>query len=147
MLAFLRTRISHAHRRQMALFGSVGLLCTVTDLVLYSGFVAIGIAPVVANLMSFLTANVQGYLLNSTLTFRREGKHRALSFKGYGKFLVGYLLALCLSTLIIWLSASAVGAIGAKILAIGATAFWNYCFSAFFVFREPKQPRRPSESA
>ena len=147
VLNCLRSKIPKAHQRQMALFGSVGLLCTITDLVLFSGFVALGFIPVVANLFSFLTANVQGYMLNSVVTFRREGRRSPLSLKGYGKFLGGYLLALVLSTLIIWFLGSALGAIGAKLLAIGVTALWNYCVSAFVVFREPKQTDSSSESA
>jgi len=98
--------------------------------------------PVTANLISFLIANVQGYFLNSVLTFRQDGKRSPLSIKGYGKFLGGYFLALCISTVIIWSCAKTLSPIGAKVLAIAVTAFWNYCISAFVVFRAPKQTDR-----
>lgn len=127
--------LARTHGRQLVFFGGVGLLSTATDLVLFAGLVGAGLAPVLANLCSFLVANVQGYVLNGTLTFREGGARRRLSLGGYARFLSGYLFSLVVSTAIIWRLADPISPVGAKLVAIVATGLVNYLFTAFFVFR------------
>ena len=137
------------HKRQIAAFGGVGLFCTLIDLVAFSGLIALGAAPVIANVMGFLIANIIGYFLNGWLTFRRDGERAAYSARGYGKYLSAYLVGLTLSTLFIAVFAPQIGAIVAKLCTIAFTAVLNYCASAFFVFtdRKPRASEPPTESS
>ena len=130
-------KIPGGHGRRMAMFGGVGVLCTLTDLIFYAILIAAGVVPVAANFFAFLIANIQGYALNGTVTFRKGGKRHPLSFTGYLKYFSGYSVALLISSLIIWRLADQLGPWIAKIIAVAVTAVWTYLVSVLFVYREP----------
>ena len=134
--------------RELLSFGAVGILCTMVDIAVFACLVTGGFPPLISNVLAFFVANILGYGLNATLTFRLEGKRRKLTLRGYLKFLSGYLIGLGLSTFIIWRLADPLGPILAKLVASAVTAIWNYTISAFIVFRRPKtMPPDPTESA
>ena len=126
------------HGRQAGLFAFFGVFNTLTDVGVYAGLVALGVAPIAANGIGFLLANLQSYLINSSLTFRRDGKPANRSIKGYGRFIVAHLLGLGISTAAIIALSPYIGPYFAKIAAIGFTFVSNYVLSALFVFREPR---------
>lgn len=129
------------HKKQVAVFGVVGLVCMVTDLGVYAGALHFGASPVGANLVAFLVANVQGYFLNGWLTFRREEQRTRFGLRTYGKYLAGYLFGLVLSTTVIWILAARIGPLPAKFVSIVVAAVSNYLVSHFFVF----QPHKPAQ--
>lgn|GEM_PF-6959249 len=145
-LQAIKNKIPGEHGRRMAMFGGVGVLCTLTDLVFYAGLVSANVLPVVANFFAFLIANIQGYALNGSLTFRKEGKRRPLSFGGYLKYFSGYSIALIIASLIIWRLADQFGPWVAKLIAVAVTAIWTYLVSVLFVYRDPAEERHSSES-
>ena len=121
-------------------FGAVGVACAVTDFVIFALFLTIGVNPLAANAVAFLLANVQGYVLNATITFRDTDGRQPLSFAGYGRFLGAYLFGLVVSSAVI---AALIGVLGpwpAKIAATVAAGFWNYLLTAIFVFARKTTP-------
>lgn len=121
------------------MFGAVGVSCTLTDLIFYGILITVGAMPLVANFFGFFIANIQGYVLNGRLTFRASNQGSNLTIKGYLKYLTGYLVALVVSSLIIWWFSGMLGPWGAKFLAIAVTMVWTYLVSVLFVFRDPTQ--------
>lgn len=133
-----RAAEAKAHGRRAGLFAFFGLFNTATDVGVYAAFVALGLSPLIANGVGFLVANLQSYLLNASLTFRRAGKPAARSLRGYGRFIAAHLLGLAISTTAIIVLSGPVGPYWAKIAAIAFTFVSNYALSAFFVFRDPR---------
>lgn len=126
------------HRIRILRFGGAGLLSAATDFAVFGAALACGVSAAPANVVAFLIANVQSYLLNARLTFRSAGKGATISLRGYGKFLFAHLFSLALSTAIVAGLAPQIGPWPAKFAALAAAAVWNYSASAFFVFRENK---------
>jgi putative flippase GtrA len=129
------------HGQGAALFGLVGFLNVATDFAIYSVCVWLGVHPALANVISFVCANVQSYRVNAAVTFRRNGRPAAVSFGGYLRFAAAHLLGLAISTAFILLFTDAVGPIAAKALSVVFSAASNYALSARFVFREDGAPK------
>ena len=96
---------------------------------------ALGLAPVAANVIGFLGANAQSYFLNARFTFREGGRSSPITLAGYGKFAAAHIASLIISTLMIIALADSIGAFAAKIAALGFTFVWNYSTTALFVFK------------
>lgn len=122
------------HGGQLVRFGSVGILCAITDFSLFAALIALGAPPIPANIGSFMVANVEGYILNGALTFRTD-ESVPLAPKGYAKYFGAYAASLVLSTVIVGVLAGRIGPLYAKALATGVAAIWNYALSALVVFK------------
>ena len=134
------------HFKGFAKFGSVGVLSTITDFVLFTIALFAGIAPLVANVISFVIANVQSYALNSRFTFRAARKGAPLSVFSYLKFFTVHLPGLGISSAVIYLLGPIIGDLPAKVVAIGGAALSNYFLSAYLVFGDGKSKSEPSDS-
>ncbi|GJL95174.1 MAG: sugar translocase [Hyphococcus sp.] len=124
---------------QFAKFGTIGIVNTGIDLVIYSLLVAAGIVAAGANVASFLTANVASYFMNARFTFRQEARAQPLSPGNYLKFFLAHAMSLVISTLVIFLLAGVIGALPAKLASIPITLVWNYLASALVVFKGAKE--------
>lgn len=127
------------HGRRLFLFGGVGVANTATDFLAFAALVALGLAPALANVLAFLLANAQSYLVNSRITFRTEDGPSALSPFGYGRFLAVHVVSLVISTAMIVAFAGVTGPLKAKAAATVFTFLWNYTVSALVVFRQPRE--------
>ena len=140
-----------AHGGRAARFALVGVLNTIVDVLVYWGLVALSLHPVLANLGAFIVANVQSYFINARFTFSTNGKAAAISPAGYLKYALSHSFSLIASTAIIALAAPRIGALPAKLIAVGLTFFVNYLASAFLVFRpapaKETARRHPPETA
>lgn len=147
-----RERVKSAigrHGPRAARFGVVGVLCAITDFSLFAGFVALGAPIVPANIVSFLIANVQGYVLNAKFAFKEADRAHPLSIRGYFKFFTAYAASLVLSTAAVGLLAEPIGPILAKVVATALGGLLNYLSSVYLVFRkrEDFDAGRPPESS
>ncbi len=134
-----------SHGARAARFGVVGVLCTVIDFTLFAGLVALGVPVIPANIVAFLIANVQGYVLNAKFAFKESDSGHVLSVRGYLKFFTAYAASLALSTLVVALLAGPIGPLLAKVVASGLGGLLNYLSSAYLVFR--KAPPRANGEA
>lgn len=127
------------HRTRIVRFAGAGALSAVTDFAVFAAAGAAGAAPAAANVVSFLAANAQSYVLNARLTFRTGGRPTPLSPSGYGRFFFAHLFSLALSTALVAALAPAFGAWPAKIAAALVAGVWNYAASSRFVFVRPRE--------
>ena len=123
----------------------VGVVNTLVDFAAFGAALALGVAPAIANVLAFATANPLSYIVNGRVTFRSASGPASLSFGGYAKFCTAHLLSLAIATaLVLWLSPGW-GPIWAKLLAVAATLLINFGASAKFVFGAGE--KRPAEGA
>ncbi|MEX0644983.1 MAG: GtrA family protein [Parvularculaceae bacterium] len=139
------TGLAGRHGRRIALFSGVGVVNTITDFVAYAALVGLGAFAPTANVIAFLGANAQSYIVNARITFREAGEPARLTLLGYAKFLGAHIVSLVISTAMIIAFADAIGAIAAKLASFAFTFAWNYAMSAFFVFRPRASVNKPGE--
>lgn len=130
--------VLHRHGRQFFKFGLVGVFNTGIDFLFYVMWIAFGLTPALANVAAFALTNPLSFLVNSKVTFRRDGRAAAISFKAYRTFLLAHLLSLTISTAVVWGGSDIFGPYMAKFAAIGVTVLVNYTASAFLVFPQAK---------
>ncbi len=124
------------HSRAMARFGAVGVGNLITEFAVFGLLMHVGFAPVAANAFGFLCANIQSYVVNAHVTFRKDGARAPLHWAGYRRFFLAHCLSLAISTaFIIWLGPR-IGPFPAKAAAVGFGFLANYTMSALFVFRD-----------
>lgn len=120
--------------RRFFLFGMVGVVNTLVDFIAFSAALAFGVAPALANVLAFATANPFSYIVNGRVTFRDASGPATLSLGGYAKFCTAHLLSLAISTaLVFWLS-PIWGPVLAKLLAVAMALLINFFLSASFVY-------------
>ncbi|MBI1365840.1 MAG: GtrA family protein [Alphaproteobacteria bacterium] len=143
-------RTLRAHAPRVTRFALVGLVCAAVDFSLFALLVGAGAPPVLANIPSFMTANVAAYFLHARVTFRRGGAPAGTSFTGYARFFGAYVFSLVLSTTVVGVFSPRFGPLPAKLGATGLAAASNYLANHFLVFRTSEENERaggPAESA
>lgn len=123
------------HSDRMARFGAVGVGNVTTEFLVFGALLHAGIVPVAANALSFLCANVQSYVVNAHVTFRKDGARGPMSFTSYGRFFLAHCLSLAISTSFIVFLGPHIGLFVAKAAAIGIGFAANYTMSSLFVFQ------------
>ncbi len=120
--------------KRIALFGSVGVVCTLIDFLIYAASISAHLLPIVANTLAFFGANIFGYIANGKVTFKAQAK-LGLSLIGYGKYCAAYFTTFLVSTAIVVLLVPHMGAYPAKGVAILVTVCANYLLASKLVFR------------
>lgn len=117
-------------------FGAVGVVSTVVDFAIFA-MLALGFDfnPVVANVIAYLVAVTNSFVLNNRFTFKGHGQRSVLA--AYARFVAVNTGGLMVSTLTIYLLAGLMPALAAKLVAIAFSLFVNYFASYFFVYRPP----------
>ena len=81
----------------------VGLLGTITNLVLFYIFVDILFyPPIIISVLTFLFASIQNYLLNHFWTFKKKIDENPPQIANYFRFLSVSLIGLTINLLILW---------------------------------------------
>lgn len=139
--ASVPSRFRH-HSGALARFGVVGVGNTITEFAVFGVLVHFGVAPLVANVAGFACANIQSYVVNAHVTFRKDGAAAPLSWTSYRRFLLAHCLSLAISTGFIIVLGGRIGPYLAKAAAVVFGFAANYAMSALFVFK-----RQPPEKA
>lgn len=134
------------HTGAMARFGAVGVGNLFTEFLVFGVLMHIGLAPVAANALGFLCANIQSYIVNAHVTFRKDGAAAPLAWRGYRRFFLAHCLSLAISTAFIIALGDHIGPYLAKAAAVGFGFLANYTMSALFVFPEGGRRKESSES-
>ncbi|HEV2955736.1 MAG TPA: GtrA family protein [Xanthobacteraceae bacterium] len=149
----LVTRLAQAWRERAILlkavsFGLVGLVNLAVDFAVFSfGYFYLGLPIIVANVIAWVVAVSNSYVLNSLTTFAHEsgGKLRA---KDYLTFCVSQTGGLVANTTTVFVASYFMPVLLAKVLAIGAGFAVNFSLSHFVVFRarhpKARDAARPS---
>jgi putative flippase GtrA len=132
------------HDRAIALkalsFGLVGLVNLGVDFGVFSlGYFYCGLPIVIANVLAWIVAVSNSYILNSLTTFAHESG-RKLRVKDYLTFCVSQTGGLVTNTATVFVGSYFMPVLLAKVLAIGAGFLVNFSLSHFVVFRA-RHPR------
>jgi len=89
--------------KQVAKFGTVGLFATATHAGVYALCAGLfGIAPLLANLVAFVTAFAISFAGHLQWTFKQEGSYSRMQVRKVIRFLITALLGLALNSLFTW---------------------------------------------
>jgi putative flippase GtrA len=116
-------------------FALVGLVNLVVDFGVFSiGYFHLGLSIVVANVLAWVIAVSNSYVMNSLTTFAAESG-RKLRLRDYATFALSQVGGLITNTTVVVLGSYVMPVLLAKLLAIGAGFLVNFSLSHFIVFR------------
>ncbi|OLP58291.1 hypothetical protein BJF93_06670 [Xaviernesmea oryzae] len=119
---------------QASLFALVGVVNTAVDIAAFAGLVFFGLAPLMANLISFSLGALNSLVLNKTLTFRGTGARYSLRL--VASFAVVTLVALTISQLsLAGMIALGQGHMTAKLVSVVFTFAVSFVLNKFITFR------------
>jgi putative flippase GtrA len=116
-------------------FGLVGLVNLAIDFVIFSvGYFFFGLPIIAANVIAWIVAVSNSYVLNSLTTFAHEsgGKLRVRDYLAFAASQTGGLVA---NTTTVFVASYFMPVLLGKVLAIGAGFAVNFSLSHFVVFR------------
>ena len=124
-------------------FGITGGLGTITNLLLFFVFAdTLHINPTIVSFFCFLIACTQNYCINHLWTFRFENKDVPLSFKLWGKFILGSLVGFAINLSILTVLLNIYQSWPLKVIPQGigilAGMIFNFIFSNFFILKKEK---------
>lgn len=126
--------------REIARFSAVGVINTGIDLAVFSvAFYSLGLNLILANTIAYSAATINSYLMNKYWTFAGQSAPE-VSTTEFTRFVLFNLGGLILSNVAVFIFASFVIPIVAKLGAVGVTFIWNYVTIRRFVFREGVSP-------
>ena len=116
-------------------FGLVGLVNLAVDFAVFSfGYFYLGLPIIAANVIAWIVAVSNSYVLNSLTTFAAESGGR-LRLKDYLAFCASQVGGLVANTTTVFVASYFMPVLLAKVLAIGAGFLVNFSLSHFVVFR------------
>jgi putative flippase GtrA len=140
-------KLDRSDTRRAALFIGVGAINTVLDISAFACFhQLLGIAVIPSNVLAFLIAVTNSYVLNLLITFA-DGRSGQGTLSGFARFLLVALIALSTSTTIVYFASMIMHPLLAKLVATAASTVVNYTGCCRFVFsgRNSVSARAPSE--
>lgn len=136
----LNRRFQEASReRAIALkaasFALVGLINLVVDFSVFSiGYFYLGLSIILANVIAWVIAVSNSYVMNSLTTFAVESG-RQLRLRDYATFALSQAGGLITNTATVFVGSYVMPVLMAKLLAIAAGFLVNFSLSHFIVFR------------
>lgn len=131
-----RLEIADRNLTQMMKFAVVGGINTALDIAVFSALVYLfDWDVIVSNTLGFCAGVINSYVLNARWTFKNR-RIEAGPLANLGTFFVVSIVGLGISNLTIWLLATNLGPIGAKLIAVVASFAWNFTASRRFVFSD-----------
>ena len=116
-------------------FGLVGVVNLTIDFVIFSlGYFYLGLPIIAANVIAWIVAVTNSYVLNSLITFAAESG-RTLRVKDYLAFCVSQTGGLVANTSTVFIASYFMPVLVGKVLAIGTGFLVNFSLSHFVVFR------------
>ena len=120
--------------KQLITFGSVGIVNSLIDYVIFIVLTTIGISPLIANVISFSCGATNSYLINRSVTFRVSANH---SLPTIIRFMGVTMIGLAISQLTLWAGIKAdLNAAQSKVISIVATFLISFTLTKLFVFEE-----------
>jgi putative flippase GtrA len=121
-------------------FALVGLVNFAIDFGVFSlGYFYLGLPIIFANVVAWIIAVSNSYVMNSLTTFAAESG-RQLRLRDYAAFAVSQIGGLVTNTATVFIASYVMPVLSAKLLAIGAGFLVNFTLSHFIVFR-PRETR------
>lgn len=133
-------RLSAAWRERAILlkavsFGLIGFVNFAIDFAIFSlGYFYLGLPIIAANVISWIVAVSNSYVLNSRITFAAESGGK-LRVKDYLAFCLSQAGGLVANTATVFVASYFMPVLVGKLLAVGAGFLVNFSLSHFVVFR------------
>ena len=125
-----------------ASFALVGLINFAVDFGVFSlGYFYFGLSIIAANVIAWVIAVSNSYVMNSLTTFAAESGRR-LRLKDYLAFALSQVGGLVTNTTTVFVASYVIPVLVAKLLAIGAGFLVNFSLSHFVVFRRREKSTR-----
>lgn len=138
---------ARSHARRFAMFAGIGIINTLIDI---GAFVClyelVGLDVISSNVLAFLLAVANSYVLNRLITFRDRGGGVG-SLRRFARFFVIAVTAMIVSTAIVYLASQLIYPVIGKLIATVASTFINYLGSHRLVFIRERQHLRSGEAA
>lgn len=140
--------------RQFVIFGFVGALGSVSNLVCFYGFQILGLQYMLNACLCFGIAVSQNYMLNTRITFAHH-----LSWRAYGLYVGANLFGLGVNLIVLWLckrfllpvAESSLANLDQDTLMLSFQAFAiicamasNFCLAKYIIFRERTHAANPT---
>ena len=126
--------LSRSHPRRIAIFIGTGAINTAIDVSAFACLYGLaGLHVVPANMLAFLIAVTNSYAMNFLFTFADRRSVRG-TLQGFARFLSVAILAMCVSTAIVYLVSIMMHPMIAKLVATAASTAINYVGCYRFVF-------------
>jgi putative flippase GtrA len=126
--------LSRSHPRRIATFIGIGAVNTTIDISAFAFlYGVVGLDVVSSNVLAFLFAVINSYVLNFLITFHDRCSRRG-TLRSFAKFLCVAALAMGVSTVIVYLISMLTHPLIAKLIAAAASTTINYVGSYKFVF-------------
>jgi putative flippase GtrA len=129
--------------RRIIEFGLVGVANTAIDFIVFNLLLILGVPATIGSGISFLAANLNGYILNRQWTFGDKKTDKVAT--QYSQYLLAGVVGFLINVGIVNLGAQYVTGLpewvvlnGSKLVAIILTIAWNYITSRFLIFDKPK---------
>lgn len=111
----------------------MGVVSTTCDILVLKLLLSLHVDIYVATALGFLCGLTVGFLLNGRYVFKQERTGRR--YLKYGLISVGGLLLTELIIHLLHVDFSLMGALAAKLVAVGIVFFWNYGWSKRWAFK------------
>jgi putative flippase GtrA len=137
--------VARPHTRRATAFIGIGAVNTMID---FSAFAClyglVGLDPVISNVLAFLIAVTNSYVLNTLITFGDRRSTRG-TFRSFARFLFVAVISMTVSTAIVHFLSMVMHPLVAKLIAIAASTVVSYIGCYRFVFTgESGEARRAS---
>ena len=133
--------LTRSHPRRIATFVGIGAVNTAIDISAFACLYGLaGMHVVPANVLAFLIAVTNSYVLNLLITFADRGSTRG-TLRSFARFLSVAVAAMCVSTAIVYLISMVTHPMIAKLVATAASTAINYVGCHRFVFLPPKRAK------
>jgi putative flippase GtrA len=123
-----------SHPRRVAAFVGIGAVNTAIDISAFAClYELIGLDVISSNMIAFLIALTNSYIMNRAITFADRRGNRG-TLKGFARFVVVAVAAMCVSTAIVYLVSLIAHALIGKLIATAASTVISYMGSYWFAF-------------
>lgn len=135
---------ARSHPRRFAAFVGIGVINTVVDISAFAFFcLLVGLDVISSNVLAFLIAVTNSYVLNFLITFADRRSTRG-TLRNFARFLFVAVVSMSVSTAIVYLLSMVTHPLIAKLIATAASTAINYIGSYRFVFSGAGDTRRRS---
>ena len=109
--------MARSHAQRFTMFAGVGVINTLVDVGAFVGFYElVGLDVISCNVLAFLLAVANSYILNRFITFRDRGGGSG-SLRRFGRFFVIAVTAMIVSTAIVYVASQFIYPVVGKLIA------------------------------
>ena len=135
------------HTRRATAFVGIGAVNTIIDFSVFALLSQlVGLDLIVSNILAFLIAVANSYLLNALITFADRRSRRG-PFRSLTRFFCVAVVALVVSTAIVYVMSMVAHPLIAKLIAVAGSTVVNYVGCYRFVFSGERGEAPPASTA